>query len=173
MSDNDPFLTTLNFQGQYARSVGWNLDQGLRRDERRNRSANRVLPISELSSQRTIRCIFMSYDEKRAQAAFLPLSTPVPSAKKARFGKFLILLAGITLCILKVVDFTTSSTYLLGDTNFCPQTDVLVPEKNNELWNDLTATIGSLDRFQTRAVDWLAGAVKVPLVLFPVSKSLF
>jgi hypothetical protein len=112
------------------------------------------------------------YDEKRARAAFLPLATPVPSTKVARFGKFLtVLLVGITLCILKLVYFTTSSTYLLQDTHFCPQTDVLVPEKNIELWNDLTTTIGSLNGFQTKAVDWLAGAVKVPLVLFPVSKS--
>ena len=113
------------------------------------------------------------YEEKRAQAAFRPLATPVPSTKKARFGKVLILLVGITLCVLKLVHFTTSSTYLLGDTDFCFQTDVLVPDKNNELWNDLTTTIGSLDSFQMKAVDWLAGAVKVPLVLFPLSKSLF
>ena len=113
------------------------------------------------------------YDEKRAQEAFLPLATPVPSTKKARFGKILILLVGSTLCILKLVYFTTSSTYLLGDTNFCPQTDVLVPQKNIELWNDLTTTIGSSNGFQTKAVDWLAGAVKVPLVIFTVSKSCF
>jgi hypothetical protein len=75
--------------------------------------------------------------------------------------------------ILKLVCFTTSSTYLLQDTNFCPQTDVLVPEKNIELWNDLRATIESFNGFQTKAADWLAGAVKVPLVLFPVSKSCF
>ena len=112
------------------------------------------------------------YDEKRAQAAFRPLATPVPSTKKARFGKVLILLVGITLCALKLVYFTTSSTYLLGDTNFCPQTDVLVPEKNNELWNGLIATTGS-NGFQTKAVDWLAGAIKVPLVIFPPSKSWF
>ena len=100
------------------------------------------------------------YDEKRAQATVLSLATSVPSAKKARFGKVLILV-GITLSILNLVYFTTLSTYLLGDTNFCPQTDVLVPEKNNNLWNDLTATIGS-NGFQTKAVEWLAGAVKVP-----------
>ena len=118
--------------------------------------------------------IFMSfYDEKRAQEAFLPLATPVPSTKKARFGKFLILLVGSTLCILKLVYFTTSSTYLLGETHFCPQSDVLVPEKNIELWNDLTTTIGSSNDFQMKAVDWLAGAVKVPLVLSPVSESCF
>ncbi|KAF8734360.1 hypothetical protein AX14_003360 [Amanita brunnescens Koide BX004] len=101
------------------------------------------------------------YDEKKAPADFLPLAALAHSTKKARFGRFLALVS-IALCTLYFATRgNTSSIYTLGDTNYCPQSDVLVPEKNNELWSDLTTTIGS-NGFQTKAVDWLAGAVKVP-----------
>lgn len=43
----------------------------------------------------------------------------------------------------------------------CPQASVLVPSKNAELWEDFGKTIGTPE-FKLRAVDWLAGAVKVP-----------
>lgn len=43
----------------------------------------------------------------------------------------------------------------------CDQADVLIPEKNGALWDSLTAVYGT-DAFQSRAVDWLGGAVKVP-----------
>ncbi|RDB23324.1 Carboxypeptidase S [Hypsizygus marmoreus] len=58
-------------------------------------------------------------------------------------------------------------------TNYCPQADVLVPEVNGELWNSLTATIGTAS-FKSRAVEWLGGAVRVPTESFddlgPVGK---
>lgn len=46
-------------------------------------------------------------------------------------------------------------------TSSCPQAEVLVPEKNSALWDSLTATY-STDAFQSRAVEWLGGAVRVP-----------
>lgn len=45
--------------------------------------------------------------------------------------------------------------------DICPQADVLVPQKNAELWNKLGGTIGT-EGFKARAVDWLSGAVKLP-----------
>lgn len=43
----------------------------------------------------------------------------------------------------------------------CPQVDALLPEQNSELWKSIGETIGT-DAFKVRAVDWLAGAVKIP-----------
>jgi len=49
--------------------------------------------------------------------------------------------------------------------DICPQADVLVPQKNAELWNKLGGTIGT-EGFKARAVDWLSGAVKLPWVSY-------
>ena len=51
--------------------------------------------------------------------------------------------------------------YVKHDKNLCPQFDVLTPEKNRLVWEALGNTYGT-EEFKLRAVDWLAGAVKVP-----------
>ncbi|KAK2463679.1 hypothetical protein APHAL10511_004430 [Amanita phalloides] len=88
--------------------------------------------------------------------------------KKTWSRNFLVAF-GVLFCTLNVFYFQARdailSTYIVGDSAYCPQTDVLVPQKNKELWNDLTGVIGS-DGFQTRAVDWLANAVRVPTESF-------
>jgi Gly-Xaa carboxypeptidase len=43
----------------------------------------------------------------------------------------------------------------------CPQTNVLVPDKNRELWTGLGQVYGT-DAFAIKASDWLGGAVRVP-----------
>ena len=45
----------------------------------------------------------------------------------------------------------------------CAQADVLTPDKNANLWNELNEKIGT-PAFETSAIDWLAGAVQVPSV---------
>ncbi|KAI0954058.1 hypothetical protein AcW1_006673 [Taiwanofungus camphoratus] len=43
----------------------------------------------------------------------------------------------------------------------CPQVPALIPEKHGELWQDLGGTFGG-QAFLDRAVNWLAGAVRIP-----------
>ena len=43
----------------------------------------------------------------------------------------------------------------------CPQADVLVPDKNGELWTGLGQVYGT-DAFRSKAAEWLGGAVKIP-----------
>ncbi|CAA7262813.1 unnamed protein product [Cyclocybe aegerita] len=47
----------------------------------------------------------------------------------------------------------------------CPQSAVLTPKKNWEVWEVLNTQISTLD-FQESAVNWLAGAVRVPTESF-------
>lgn len=47
------------------------------------------------------------------------------------------------------------------DEDLCFQADELTPDKNGDLWVDIGTTI-STDAFKTKAIDWLAGAVRVP-----------
>jgi hypothetical protein len=50
-----------------------------------------------------------------------------------------------------------------GHEESCSQPDILVPEKNGALWETLGGDYGT-EEFKSRAVDWLAGAVRVPYV---------
>ncbi|KAF9262223.1 carboxypeptidase S [Marasmius fiardii PR-910] len=47
------------------------------------------------------------------------------------------------------------------DQHFCPQADVLIPAENRAIWEGLKDSYKT-DEFRLRAVDWLAGAVKIP-----------
>ena len=43
----------------------------------------------------------------------------------------------------------------------CPQADVLAPDAHRVLWDSMNAKISSPE-FHASAVDWLAGAVRIP-----------
>jgi Gly-Xaa carboxypeptidase len=45
----------------------------------------------------------------------------------------------------------------------CAQADVLTPDKNANLWNELNEKIGT-PAFETSAINWLADAVRIPSV---------
>ncbi|KAL0564031.1 hypothetical protein V5O48_018026 [Marasmius crinis-equi] len=47
------------------------------------------------------------------------------------------------------------------DEQLCPQADVLTPETNQVVWEALGKNFGT-EKFRLRAIDWLAGAVRVP-----------
>ncbi|KAJ7281792.1 hypothetical protein C8J57DRAFT_1298553 [Mycena rebaudengoi] len=47
----------------------------------------------------------------------------------------------------------------------CPQVDVLLPKRDAELWERVGDLIGT-DDFKTKAINWLAGAVRVPTEVF-------
>ncbi|KAG6821197.1 hypothetical protein H0H93_004017 [Arthromyces matolae] len=54
--------------------------------------------------------------------------------------------------IFDMNDFTPSQ---------CAQADVRTPVKNGDLWDSLSSTIGT-NAFRSKAVEWIAGAVRVP-----------
>ncbi|PFH51903.1 hypothetical protein AMATHDRAFT_74599 [Amanita thiersii Skay4041] len=58
-----------------------------------------------------------------------------------------------------------TTCFVICSLDFCPQADILLPERNKDLWDNLTGTIGT-DDFKARAVNWLAGAVRVPTESF-------
>ncbi|KAH0836669.1 hypothetical protein J3R83DRAFT_8389 [Lanmaoa asiatica] len=45
--------------------------------------------------------------------------------------------------------------------NLCPQAPELIPVKNNASWETLTDIYGT-EAFQSKAVDWLSGAIRIP-----------
>jgi len=48
-----------------------------------------------------------------------------------------------------------------NNADICPQVSELIPTSNFALWKTLGDTYGT-DAFKMRAVDWLAGAVRIP-----------
>ncbi|KAI0352309.1 carboxypeptidase S [Trametes cingulata] len=114
-------------------------------------------------------------DEKtRFASAYMP--EPVSQGQAQRrtrcMGRMLVkgLVVVLTLLIcLHSLDVVDLRSYLPDDTDAsaeqCPQAAALVPEKNADLWRDLGKTIAS-DAFKSRAVEWLAGAVRFPTQSF-------
>ncbi|KIM44930.1 hypothetical protein M413DRAFT_442904 [Hebeloma cylindrosporum] len=47
----------------------------------------------------------------------------------------------------------------------CAQADILTPDKNADIWNEMNEKIGT-PAFETSAINWLAGAVRVPTESF-------
>lgn len=99
---------------------------------------------------------------------------PVKPQTGSRLRRFIIAAAYVVLSS-QVLLFTSNGIsmyrrfgfgfgYSRTNTNAeasCPQTDVLIPSKNAELWKSFGETIDSPE-FGLRAVDWLAGAIKIP-----------
>lgn len=51
--------------------------------------------------------------------------------------------------------------FLKSSDELCPQADPLTPSKDKDLWDDVAEMYGS-QSFQSKAVEWLGGAVRVP-----------
>ena len=78
--------------------------------------------------------------------------------------KFLLIL--ITYLAVRVVyeGYNWVDTFGKADNGpRCVQADVLTPNKNADLWDALNEKIGT-PAFETSAINWLAGAVRVPSV---------
>lgn len=108
---------------------------------------------------------------KEKQGDLLPTSvvdsfTPLPQPmkpRKARAFRILLAVTWVAYCTvgaIRAVDYYLDAS-LSKHIEQCPQASVLVPDKNRAIWNNLSDAIGT-DVFKVRAVDWLAGAVKVP-----------
>jgi Gly-Xaa carboxypeptidase len=78
--------------------------------------------------------------------------------------KFLLIL--ITYLAVRVVyeGYHWIDAFGIGDNGpRCPQADILTPDKNANLWTEVNKKIGT-PAFETSAINWLAGAVRVPSV---------
>ncbi|KIL59863.1 hypothetical protein M378DRAFT_1065315 [Amanita muscaria Koide BX008] len=93
-------------------------------------------------------------------ASLLPLNTS--QAKRPRIRNLLVAIC-LAICIFKAVRFVLPETtqYRGEGKNYCPQSEELTPKKNSKVWTDFTEILGK-QAFKERAVDWLAGAVRVP-----------
>jgi hypothetical protein len=106
--------------------------------------------------------------------------SPAPATPRRRLLKILvigaIILAGFVAlkpsnCGLSTFEeLWLNNRYLLADfwpkkdaAATCPQVDALLPESNGALWTSIGDKIIT-DSFQSQAVSWLSGAVKVPYV---------
>jgi hypothetical protein len=76
---------------------------------------------------------------------------------KTRFRLVAILVLACCLAIW----FRKDNSLNRSKIQLCPQVDVLAPEAHRGLWTMLNAKISSPE-FHARAVDWLAGAVRIP-----------
>jgi len=97
----------------------------------------------------------------------LPSPPPAAPSRKPR-SRWLSLAAVVFFAvyafrapIFSFLGETLDSLRPIPDSNLCPQSGALYPSKNGELWKSLHDTF-STDGFQQRAVDWLAGAVRIP-----------
>ncbi|KIY67415.1 carboxypeptidase S [Cylindrobasidium torrendii FP15055 ss-10] len=92
---------------------------------------------------------------------------------RSRFGRYVaaaLLLAGSAVWTLSQfdapVEYLHSAKAAAGLVHIsledrCPQSSPLIPAGNKETWDDIRDLVGS-DNFKTKAIDWLAGAVKIP-----------
>lgn len=101
----------------------------------------------------------------KKEKGILPSSnlSPTPAPTKSQRRKHIVWVQVAIICFI-----VFRSTYLYfchatdkGPSNNCPQADVLMPEKNGEIWTKLNDRIGSAT-FKQTAIDWLAGAIRIP-----------
>lgn len=105
--------------------------------------------------------------EKSAQN--LPLSSlPVsetPNKRQLPVKRIAILsIVALSFCTFKAwkYDFMPSCVgHHKASEPLCPQVQEIVPQKNEELWDSLSQQFTTND-FEGRAIDWLAGAVRIP-----------
>lgn len=74
----------------------------------------------------------------------------------------LLALVALTYCTVHAWkhDLIPSCSHQVSEP-LCPQAAELVPKKNEKLWDSLSERF-TTDDFEARAIDWLAGAVRIP-----------
>ena|SRR6267154_4459947 len=100
---------------------------------------------------------------------FLPGPWP-PRRTSSSTGRILALRTGLVVLAVFAYTFSWRAPYGIGPHNhnsqqvnadICPQVSELNPKSNGALWKTLDDTYGR-DAFKMRAVDWIAGAVRIP-----------
>jgi Gly-Xaa carboxypeptidase len=92
-----------------------------------------------------------------------PSSTPPPKSHQRKNKNVWVEVVIICFLVFRATYHFWNATDKTPRTpsDNCPQADVLIPEKNGEIWTELNNKIGSA-AFKQTAIDWLAGAVRIP-----------
>lgn len=95
-----------------------------------------------------------------------PAHSPARAEKKSWLSKKLYIILGL-YCALHLLSHFSFGLKLgnVSSTSRCPQADVVTPEKNSNLWDQLNEKIGGAN-FKQDAINWLSGAVRIPYVRF-------
>ncbi|KDR80513.1 hypothetical protein GALMADRAFT_60610 [Galerina marginata CBS 339.88] len=106
--------------------------------------------------------------ETKEKEGILPVAASSPTRPekdkpKSRVRPFGVLLT--VYCLLRLSYGYKDLLFGQSSASGCPQVDVVIPEKNLNLWNGLNDKI-STPEFQQSAIDWLGGAVRVPTESF-------
>jgi len=103
----------------------------------------------------------MSSIEKKKEG-ILPSSNPSPTptpGSQQRNNKVWLVVICFLVSQLPFLHFWYP--FDQSSSNTCPQAGVLIPEKNAKVWTELNDKIGS-GAFKKTAIDWLAGAIRIP-----------
>ncbi|THH17842.1 hypothetical protein EW146_g3057 [Bondarzewia mesenterica] len=108
---------------------------------------------------------FGSVKHSEEDRVVLPSTNPPRSNSRSKWNHLVL---GLALCLLiaicSPVDWQTRILLAALDQSGaeqCPQVEPMYPVKNAELWKSLGVTFGT-HKFKTKAIAWLAGAVRVP-----------
>lgn len=102
-----------------------------------------------------------------------PVTTPVARTPARELFKTFIVLATASAFALLLSQLYGSicikPRYAPFDKNedyeyLCPQSDILIPSKHADIWNQLVNNKFTTDEFKKKAVDLLSGAVQVKYV---------
>jgi Gly-Xaa carboxypeptidase len=102
----------------------------------------------------------MLHSKIESSAELLPTSQPPP--QRNRLPKYLLALLALA-AIPQLIHHCCPSlpSRQRDDSPLCPQTTALVPRDNAALYRDLN-DLYSTPEFKENAIDWLAGAVRIP-----------
>ncbi|KAG1881229.1 hypothetical protein F4604DRAFT_1678822 [Suillus subluteus] len=101
---------------------------------------------------------------------FLPGVLPPRTGRTLSSGRIVALRTGlVVLAVLFASTFLWMAPCSIGpyqshqevNADICPQVSELIPKSNGALWKTLGDTYET-DAFKMRAIDWLAGAVRIP-----------
>jgi len=99
-------------------------------------------------------------DANRLPSAGAPSHLAAFKDRRRRIYSAAWLLCILLLNIL-ILRFYERNNHPIVATPRCPQAEMLLPKKNAEVWDHMNKRIDT-PAFKTSAVDWLAGAVRVP-----------
>ncbi|KDQ26780.1 hypothetical protein PLEOSDRAFT_31133 [Pleurotus ostreatus PC15] len=108
----------------------------------------------------------MSTEKVTSKSGDLPAPLLTSRAKPSRpWRRLLVLTAACGYALLSATTrrelFPLNLKHGHHDEAVCFQPNELTPTKNGDLWTEIGSTI-STDAFKTKAIEWLAGAVRVP-----------
>jgi hypothetical protein len=94
-----------------------------------------------------------------------PVSRPPRVSMNRRVGLLILILTSVLSIFYIQGSWLQRTDSNLEDflSSTCPQTQALIPQKNEKLWETVGGTFGE-ESFKSQAVEWLAGAVRVPSV---------